>query len=523
MGEIRSMTQRLVFAVIFCFIWPALYIASCTNLTVVPDAVDREPTEVSYDGEISVTSDILDAGEFYASELISESIQDAANAELISDFESVEKPNIPRVTVPISQRLCVANPEVYGSDSFARSQLTWMAQKLKEAGVSWLRYQLFWHHIEAKKGTFDFSRYDRVVEIMGAAGIGLVGVLAYGNPWASSKTKDDPYFPPDDPADFARYAKATVQHYKGRITRWEIWNEPNAGYRFWKTEPHGDPVGYAKLLVAASKAIKETDPSSVVAFGGPFFHEFVIMGAIPFITQAFAAQPSLATLLDRMSAHPYPHYPPVDEPEDGRENRIPLWMMLSETSKFLPKQPLWITEMGWPSYYLVDTTKQAEFLSRAFVLAFASGSELVCWYKFADTSGAALFPAEHLFGMFEVSADWQQQPPAPKPAYRALKTIHTFLGQATTLVDMRSTWGLQTGEYGYRFVMSNSETWVLWRQAAQSAREITLILSTNSTATVYDVLGEKLTISPQQSGSEHRLVLPLRTGPSFVVVVPKVP
>lgn len=384
-----------------------------------------------------------------------------------------------------------------------------------------MRYQLCWHHIETKQGAFDFSRYDRVVEIMESVNIRIVGVLAYGNPWASSKTTDDPYFPPDDPADFARYTKATVQHYKGRISRWEVWNEPNAGYRFWKTEPHDDPVGYTKLLVAAIKAVKDVDPASLVALGGPFFHEFIIMGAIPFITQVFAAQPSLATILDRVAAHPYPHYPPVDEPEDGRENRVPLWIMLSETAKFLPKQPLWITEMGWPSYYLVDVNKQAEFLSRSFLLAFVSGSELVCWYKFADTSGTALFPAEHLFGLFDVSTDWQQKPPAPKPAYLALKTIHTLLGQATTTEDIRTSHQLQSGEFGFRFLAPHSQIFVLWRQSAQPTRNITLAFPTNTTISTYNHLGKTMSLAPQQLPQETQLSLPLQTGPTFVVVTPK--
>lgn len=496
------MLNRLFVLVTFLFVVAAL---SQCNSPIQTSEVEKELTSSESKSESNPKEpESLDA---------SSHENDGREPEIEQEVTPETHP-IPKVSLPISQRLCVAHPEVHGPDALVKSQLKWMAQQLKAAGVSYLRYQLFWHRIETKKGEFDFSRYDRAVTILGEAGIKLVGVLGYGNPWASSKTKDDPYFPPDDLNDFANYVTKTVEHYKGSIDRWEIWNEPNAGYRFWKSEPHGDPVAYSKLLVKAIKAVKQVDPKSHVAFGGPFYIELVIMGAIPFLEKSFKAEPELAQLLDRLTVHPYPNYPPAYEPEDGStEEKVPLPTMLAQTSRFLPGKPLWITEVGWPDYYKVDRTIQSEFLTRSFLLSFAGGAELVCWYKFADSKGKTLFPAEHLFGLFEEGGDWSKKPPKSKPAYDALKTIHKLLGKATEVTDVRQTMNLKPGEYGLQFKAPTETIYAFWRTKNTQARSLPVPVKSGTQTKSYTHLGKEL----ETKRTEDEIIIPLTTGPIFVV------
>src|SRR5207248_1378000 len=98
-----------------------------------------------------------------------------------------------------------------------------------------------------------------------ARGLRVIPILAYGHPDYSSRgafvggtplgggippfyVANAQYFPPDNPADFARYARTVAHHYRRQAIGFEIWNEQNEGWRFWP--PHEDPAAYGRLLCA---------------------------------------------------------------------------------------------------------------------------------------------------------------------------------------------------------------------------------------------------------------------------------
>ena len=421
-----------------------------------------------------------------------------------------KKPVLATVQRPISQRLCVAQPNnsaVYGQN------LLWTVKKLQEAGVSWLRFEFLWHRIEKQKGKFDFSYYDRIFDQLQKHGIQFLAVLAYGVPWASSKTDKDYHYPPDDPKDFARFAKEVATHFKGKISSWEIWNEPNAGYRFWKTAARGDPVAFAALTKAAAEAIRGVESTNKIAFGGTFFHPQVIMGGIEFSQKAFAAEPKLKELLDRMAVHPYTIYPPSVAPEYGEKANLPITKILTDTAAFLPGKPLWVTEVGWPVYNKVDLQKQAEYLSRAFLLSFAMGTEVVCWYNFVDGPDFTKFPPEQAFGLFHYAKDWSKEPPKPKPAYHALKALHDVLGKTTETQRVEKELSLQKGEFGIRFSGKEHTILALWRVAEAKERTVQIPLPKGKKLEAYNFLGKKA--PPKQEGDTIQVTL--QTGPQYLV------
>ncbi len=64
--------------------------------------------------------------------------------------------------------------------------------------------------------------------------------------------------------DFADFAAAVVERYRGRIRYYQIWNEPNV-YPEWGNQPV-DPEAYTALL-CQTYARSRIDPGAVVISG----------------------------------------------------------------------------------------------------------------------------------------------------------------------------------------------------------------------------------------------------------------
>ena len=276
---------------------------------------------------------------------------------------------------------------------------------LEELGVTSFRGSLRWDRIEPQPGVFDFSDYDPGLDALADRGIEQLGLLAYGNPWASSDPDADSYYPPDDPADFASYAFATAEHFEGRISRYEVWNEQNAGYRFWKPDLEGDPEAYGALFAAAADAVHAADPAATVWIGGTFFHEQFIPGAETFLT----AMPAEAwERADGLAFHPYTFYPPSVPPEYAGpsatslgDGEIPLVEMIARLRAVAadagrPDLPLAVTEFGWPSWGEVDLEEQADWAERSVLLGLSRGVGTWCGYTIFNREPGG---AEDRFGM----------------------------------------------------------------------------------------------------------------------------
>ena len=138
------------------------------------------------------------------------------------------------------------------------------ADQMNEVGVNWIRADFEWSGIEVSKGNFDWSKTDVAVDQATAHGINVLATLDYTPAWARTNQTSD-HYPPDDPDDYAAFAKAVVSRYKDRVHHWEAWNEPNY-WRFWLPKP--DVGAYTTLLRKAYTAIKSVDPSATVIVGG---------------------------------------------------------------------------------------------------------------------------------------------------------------------------------------------------------------------------------------------------------------
>ncbi len=296
--------------------------------------------------------------------------------------------------------LCIAR-----GFSTATSNLDQAMETVSEIGVTSTRGEVAWHRVEPAPGAFDYSMFDPVIDELLARGVEPIPLLAYGNEWATSVEDADHFYPPDDPADFAAYAGRTAEQFAGRLHRYEVWNEQNAGYRFWKPELSGDPVAYGALFAAAADAIHAADPDAEAWIGGTFFHEQFIIGGEEFL----ALMPAEAwAAADGLAFHPYTFYPPSVPPEYAGESEtslgggeVPLVEIIARLRAVAadagrPDLPLHVTEFGWPQWGDVDAQEQADWAERSVLLGLSQGVSTWCGYTIFNGSTAG---AEDRFGM----------------------------------------------------------------------------------------------------------------------------
>jgi hypothetical protein len=180
---------------------------------------------------------------------------------------------------------------------------------LAAMGARWLRFDVKWDVIQYRgPDSFDFSRYDALAAAASARGLRILGTLAYAPRWARSAACRES-FPcePRDAAEYARFAEATVAHFRGRISHWEIWNEPNIS-GFWRPKPN--PALYTALLKAAYSRIKAADPDAVVLAGAtsPAPNDGTQIDEVTFLQRVYAN--GGGGHFDAWSHHPYTHPAP---------------------------------------------------------------------------------------------------------------------------------------------------------------------------------------------------------------------
>jgi len=303
----------------------------------------------------------------------------ACGDDKVSSVDTCALSHGPLVEVPTG--MCVARDLT--SSAVDDERLMSAIADLQRVNATAVRTDVLWHKIQPEEEAWSFERYDAMLDALESADIEMVAILAYGTPWASSQTTTESTYPPDDPADFANFAAAVADRYEGRISKYEIWNEPNAG-RFWRPEISGDPEAWGELALLTARAIHGEDPTAEVILGGTFFPAQIIMGGEEFVRRAIAAHPDLLMEADTIAVHPYPTYPPQVAPESEENGNTQLVDVVATMRGLTDGMPVMISEVGWPIWGEVDAERQAQMLERSALLAASTGVTGVCWYTLWD-------------------------------------------------------------------------------------------------------------------------------------------
>ncbi|MEO8629596.1 MAG: DUF4082 domain-containing protein [Betaproteobacteria bacterium] len=259
-------------------------------------------------------------------------------------------------------------------------------------GVKSYRQDIQWSWIETQRGVLSFNSpgnvgFDNFVTRTHEAGMDPLFILCYGN-----ALYDGGGFPLSEEAQagFVRYAVFVANHFKGRVKKYEVWNEWNAGVGT-PNGTIGDAASYNALLRKVYAALKAVDPE-IVVIGG------VATANMSWSVSLFAIGGLSA--MDAYSAHPY-LYPQI--PEDSLA-----WFDLLEQNAQEAAGgraiPLYATEIGWPTIPGdrggVSQATAGDYLARLYLLgATYSYIKGIWWYDLYD-DGPDPLNQRHNFGLY---------------------------------------------------------------------------------------------------------------------------
>lgn len=167
----------------------------------------------------------------------------------------------------------------YGINTFLEQEVEiakrdQQVQMIAAAGFGWIRQEFPWQDIEIHaRGDFTdrrndpngidaWAKYDHIVDVVEQYGLRLQVRLSNPPSWTHADPAIGEKAPPDDLQDFVNYAVAVAERYRGRITHYQIWNEPNI-YPEWG-EQAVNPEAYTEMLCRTYDALRAVDPNIVV-------------------------------------------------------------------------------------------------------------------------------------------------------------------------------------------------------------------------------------------------------------------
>jgi hypothetical protein len=271
-------------------------------------------------------------------------------------------------------------------------------RQLRELNVTWLRATLIWARAVAPsdnspvapgKVAWDWSVYDDLVSAARRHGIEVEFTLVGPAPaWAAGDRKRG--FVRPDAARYGEFAGAAAAHFRGRVRRYSIWNEPNLEY--W-LQPQRDAASiYRSLYVAGHAAVKRADPDGQVLIGetaGPA-QAGRVLPALSFIRDVTCRGDDLRPLrpceklvADGFAHHPYEfRHPPEYRPPGAEDVTIG---SVDRLTRFLDEAAragalsapdgggldVYLTEFGYfaRGRRAVPPEVRAEWLPRAFGIA----------------------------------------------------------------------------------------------------------------------------------------------------------
>jgi polysaccharide biosynthesis protein PslG len=292
-------------------------------------------------------------------------------------------------------------------------------------GADWVRFDVKWSDVQWDgPASFNWSKYDPLVDSARARGLSVLANLAYSPTWARPGRTTDKFGPDTDERRhaYAAFTEAAVRHFAGRVSHWELWNEPNMSM-FWTPRPNA--AHYAALIRDAYGRMKAAGPGAYVLAGAtsPADSNGTRIDEVAFISAVYAN--GGRGRFDGWSHHPYTVDPSFAHPQNA-------WWQMAGTSPSIRSvmaangdgaKQLWGTEFGPPTSgapNAMSEPAQAAQITEAYTTwnAYGWSGPLFVYTQRDKRSYGASTDSFDYYGMLRHDF-------SPKPvwsAYRALAT-----------------------------------------------------------------------------------------------------
>ncbi len=314
------------------------------------------------------------------------------------------------------------------------------------AGFNWMRQQVQWAAMEPQKGNYGTdttAQLDQFVSGANAKGLKILLSVVKSPDWVGAQGGL-----PTKTQDFTDFMSFLTQRYKGKVQAYEIWNEENYAV---ETGGKVNVAAYLPILKAGFQAVKKTDPTAVVVFGGltptGVNDPSIALNDVEYLRQIYALNGGeVKQYYDVLGAHPgsncnapdasFPANPQgCDVNGDGKpdfandnsfyfKRILDLRKVMEDAGEGQTK--MWLTEFGWTTANqakgyeygaFVSEAQQAQYLVRAIELGKSypwMGVMFVWNLNFATITQ----PSDEKYPWGVLKGDW-----SPRPSYTALKSM----------------------------------------------------------------------------------------------------
>lgn len=399
---------------------------------------------------------------------------------------------------------------------------------ITDLGVGWIRVDFDWVSMEPTKGQYNWAIADGLVAMAVKHQLNVFATLAYAPNWAASSVQPNDRSGPKDPADWSRFVQAVVNRYKGKISHWGIWNEPNLTHFLWFADstPRAQRIQtYVQtILLPGSQAVKAADPDAVVVA-----LDLAHLGGSSFENKAHAWQPWLEEVLkqaknviDVISHHTY-------QSDYTRTLDGSVWpweypsFLATVQAQGATQKPIWITEIGWKTNEISEANQATEYTKMLDAMLGRTWWKRVFPYELRDDAN---IPEK--WGI--VRPDWQRKPAwtayrdlikarHPVPRAGAARTVKvgtpvSFDGSASTDPDG------QIVKYAWDFDHNNgvgedaTGAKVTHTFAKAGVYQVTLTVTDNHGIAI----GIRVEVTVQDGGIPPIQEYPVRHAPAQVVI-----
>lgn len=300
----------------------------------------------------------------------------------------------------------IADSNLYGMSD---ADIVATLNEMQSLGVNTVRVMVPWGGVQPLDptdpllgGYRDWNKVDFIVNQAVSRNMAVLGVLNATPSWGGQNGTGCwgcPGVAPD-PTKFAAFAAEAATRYAGKISAYEVWNEPNY-FASWLPAP--DPVAYTNVLRAVYTAIKGdpnnpndgADPNALVVggvLGSVASFGNVTYDTVDFVRQMYAN--GAKGYFDALSYHPYNYttkfsdgtYDPFWAPWNKWS---PLNQLLEIRQLMIDNQDqalrIWASEFGLPTGGPNGVSEQDQ---AAFISDFLNK-----WASMADAYGSYTGPA----------------------------------------------------------------------------------------------------------------------------------